>query len=534
MTEQILKVFPAVFAEFGILLERAEVAFVGGWVYNRTVPVGAPAPERGASAPPPRWLLWLLMRTHPAVRRRCRAAGRALALDLPAAVIRRWFDEWRPEHQSDVAKALGVDLRSLSDADLAAELDHRVEVIGHPAHIVVAIGYWIQVYELTELCRDLLGWDIPKTLSLLDGLSTASTRPGNQLADLARIARSSPAVLRLLADVDESTPGRLADADPEFARAFSEYVEANGHRSLRYDIIDPTLAEMPYLLLRLVAQQLELDVSPARAARESLHRRDRAADEALELLSSHSRDDKERFERALTRARRAFPALEDRVWWTTSVQAALLRYVALEIGRRLADRHQIDAVDDVFFLEADVSRSALLDGARCTEIVRIAKGQRDWAIRNPGPPAYGDPPRGAPPFDLLPRDARLVNQGVLWGITQVFGSPRGVRDERVVSGTPASGGRYTGPVRVITGDGDFDKIRTGDVVVCPTTSPAWSVVFPSMGALVADAGGMLSHPAIIAREYGIPAVVGAGNATALLHDGQTVTVDGTTGVVELG
>jgi phosphoenolpyruvate synthase/pyruvate phosphate dikinase len=79
----------------------------------------------------------------------------------------------------------------------------------------------------------------------------------------------------------------------------------------------------------------------------------------------------------------------------------------------------------------------------------------------------------------------------------------------------------------------FGKIQPGDAVVCPVTSPAWSVVFPSMGALVTDTGGMLSHPAIIARELRIPAVVGTGNATDVLKDGQRVTVDGTIGVVEL-
>jgi pyruvate,water dikinase len=79
----------------------------------------------------------------------------------------------------------------------------------------------------------------------------------------------------------------------------------------------------------------------------------------------------------------------------------------------------------------------------------------------------------------------------------------------------------------------FANIRGGDVVVCPVTSPAWSVVFPSMGALVTDSGGILSHPAIIAREHRIPAVVGTGNATNTLQDGQRVTVDGNTGVVEI-
>jgi phosphoenolpyruvate synthase/pyruvate phosphate dikinase len=69
--------------------------------------------------------------------------------------------------------------------------------------------------------------------------------------------------------------------------------------------------------------------------------------------------------------------------------------------------------------------------------------------------------------------------------------------------------------------------------VCPITSPVWSVLFPSIGALVTDTGGILSHPAIIAREYGLPAVVGTGNGTLALHDGQLVTVDGTSGIVQV-
>jgi pyruvate,water dikinase len=80
---------------------------------------------------------------------------------------------------------------------------------------------------------------------------------------------------------------------------------------------------------------------------------------------------------------------------------------------------------------------------------------------------------------------------------------------------------------------EFDRLEVGDVVVCPITSPVWSVVFPSVGALVTDAGGILSHPAIIAREYRVPAVVATGNATSVLRDGQRVTVDGSAGVVEV-
>jgi rifampicin phosphotransferase len=81
---------------------------------------------------------------------------------------------------------------------------------------------------------------------------------------------------------------------------------------------------------------------------------------------------------------------------------------------------------------------------------------------------------------------------------------------------------------------DFGKVRPGDVLVCPITSPVWSVLFPSIGGLITDTGGVLSHAAIIAREYRLPAVVGTGNATSLLVDGQLVTIDGGRGTVQVG
>jgi pyruvate,water dikinase len=467
---------------------------------------------------------------HPAIRRRIAAAREAVASDLPMTVIRRWFDEWRPEHQEDIARALALDLDSLSDRELVAELDHRLEVIAHPAHSMVAMAWWILVYELAETCRQLLGWETARMLTLLEGLSTTSTGPARQLADLAGLARSKPAVAELLAFVDENTPTRLAQADAEFARAFWHYVEANGHRAVRYDVVDPTLAERPHLLLGLVADQLDVGFSPDEVAEETTRRRGEATEEARSLLASHPDANRERFERALTRAAETYPAWEDRVWWTQSVQTALMRYLGLAIGRRLVSRGQLVTSGDMFYLSAEDARSALFDGADRRETIRVAKARRAWAMDHPGPYSYGEPPSGEPPFGLLPPPARFVNQAIMWGLAQFFGDPV-TNDGGIVTGTPASAGRYTGTVRVVMGEHQFDKIRAGDVVVCPTTSPAWSIVFPNMGALVTDAGGILSHPAIIAREHRIPAVVDTGNSTTLLRDGQLVTVDGDTGVV---
>ena len=224
---------------------------------------------------------------------------------------------------------------------------------------------------------------------------------------------------------------------------------------------------------------------------------------------------------------------EDNEYFTVSAPLALVRRAALEIGRRLVDRGQIELGDDVFHLEPDEAAAALLDGAGRHDIVTQAQGERAWVLGSPGPGSYGKDPGPPPPFSSLPAEARLANEGFLWAIERIIGpgSARRVAADGGVTGLPASPGSYTGPVRVIRNEAEFDRLRAGDVLVCPVTSPVWSVLFAGVGALVTDCGGILSHPAIIAREYGVPAVVATGNGTSTLHDGQLVTVDGTAGVV---
>ena len=100
-----------------------------------------------------------------------------------------------------------------------------------------------------------------------------------------------------------------------------------------------------------------------------------------------------------------------------------------------------------------------------------------------------------------------------------------------MTGVPASGGRATGPVRVIREPAEFGALRGGDVLVCPYTNPTWTSLFQRAAAVVVDSGGIGSHAAIVAREYGMPAVMGTGNGTTVLVDGQRVTVDGDTGRV---
>ena len=128
-------------------------------------------------------------------------------------------------------------------------------------------------------------------------------------------------------------------------------------------------------------------------------------------------------------------------------------------------------------------------------------------------------------------------EALAYSVQRVFEPERSNRREemgvRELQGLGASKGSYSGPARIIMGEEQFNRLLPGDVLVCPITSPVWSILFAKVGALVTDSGGILSHPAIIAREYGIPAVVATGNGTQIIEDGQQLLVDGEAGLVRL-
>jgi pyruvate,water dikinase len=113
-------------------------------------------------------------------------------------------------------------------------------------------------------------------------------------------------------------------------------------------------------------------------------------------------------------------------------------------------------------------------------------------------------------------------------VSQIYPSPTG---DVLVQGSPASTGVATGRARVILDSTDFGTLRAGEILVCPYTNPSWTPLFSRAAAVVVDSGGIGAHAAIVAREYGLPAVMGTGTATAVLTTGQLITVDGATGRV---
>jgi phosphohistidine swiveling domain-containing protein len=513
----------AMCSELGLLFETIDLRDIGGWEYVRIVPLHDKDRIEPSAPVVPVPLL-------PGRLRECVAAMQA---DVCGRVIARWYEEWQCEFARRIAYLRDLEVSELNDLDLGAYLKKVLELVdrGLDVHFLLQGAIWITLAELAFTCRDLLRFDDASMFALLAGLSGRSTEPSRAFAPLAELANGRPALRRRL--IERAPVDVVLAQDEQFAAAFTEFMQTHGCRALRYEVAEQNLEERPDVVIGLIADQLATGFDPDRTEAELLAGRTRAAAEARSRLTTP--EDRARFDGALARAERAYPVREDNEYFTLSAPLALVRRAALEIGRRLADRRQIDLPDDIFQLEPEQAQQALRDGAKRHGLVARGKGEHAWALAHPGPASYGKDPGPPPPSDSLPAEARLANEGFLWGVEHVFGPDTSSRVglDGAVTGVPASPGRYTGPVRVIRSEAEFERLRAGDVLVCPITSPVWSVLFPSIGALVTDTGGILSHPAIIAREYGIPAVVATGNGTVALHDGQLVTVDGTLGIVQI-
>ena len=149
------------------------------------------------------------------------------------------------------------------------------------------------------------------------------------------------------------------------------------------------------------------------------------------------------------------------------------------------------------------------------------------------PKRIGPPPAAPPPASWLPPAVRRMSRALDAAIQVKFTEPAAHNETSTVRGLNASAGRYEGTARVVISPPDFDKIKPGDVLVARSTTEAYNDIMPLIGALVTDRGGLLSHAATIAREFGIPAVVGTKEATRIIPDGARVRVDGSRGEVIL-
>lgn len=517
-----------IFEELGILLDGAEQRCLGGEVYMRMIPLGGK--DR---PPPPSWAMWLAARLAPSIRRRARAAETVIASRLPERILERWESEWRPAFANEISGLRGVDLTALDERELLDHLDRVKDLLrrGQDLHFRLHSPHALALYELGATCQELLGWDVGRALCLLTGTSVASTEVGRELRTLAERIAADPRARQAIATPGGDRLAKLRDSAPWAADAFEEYLERYGHRTFGYDPGDPTLFERPELVVGLLAEQVR---GVGAAAGDTPVQPDMLT-QARAALAGRAEQDRVRFEAALSYAQRAYGQREDNISWLDNQPCGLLRYCAVEIGRRLAERGVLVLANDAVFLDEHELRHALTTSTQedLRHLVARRKAERAWVITHPGPASYGKDPGPPPDLSPLPPALRLVN-AALDNLMQLIVAPSAHQDSADgLRGVPGSPGRYSGTVRVVRDETEFAKLQPGDVLVAPVTSPPWSVLFLQAGAVVTDGGGVLSHTAVIAREYGIPAVLATGEATRRLCDGDVVDVDGSTGFVSI-
>ncbi|HEV8191568.1 MAG TPA: PEP-utilizing enzyme, partial [Ktedonobacterales bacterium] len=229
-----------------------------------------------------------------------------------------------------------------------------------------------------------------------------------------------------------------------------------------------------------------------------------------------------RFETLLALAQRYAVVREEQAAWFT-LGWPVMRRAALRLGEELRRQGMIASTEDVFFLsQTELSAHLPADEHEPSDLrAVVAARQKEWQHQR----------RLTPPLILgKPAGAQFIMRSV-----ETMRTPREQASSGVnlLTGMPASPGRATGSVRIVRRAEDFGRFQAGEVLVAQVTAPAWTPLFERAAAVVTDGGSVAAHASLVAREYGIPAVVGTGDATARLHDGQQVTVDGSAGVVEI-
>jgi pyruvate,water dikinase len=283
-----------------------------------------------------------------------------------------------------------------------------------------------------------------------------------------------------------------------------------------FDFANPTPSETPGPLLDAIRAFLEGKAhNPYLRQREAIEKREQATQSILNRIGWPR---KGWFEKLLNWAHETAPMRENSIF-DMGMGHALIRRMFAELGRRFVASGAIESADDIYWLEkAEVEESiACLDAGKSlpTFAERIPTRKAEWqGFLKITPPV------------ILPEKTK-------WGKLIHGGEAEKKDGKTLLKGVGTSSGTITAPARVLLGPEDFNSMKPGEVLVAVTTTPAWTPLFAMAAAVVTDIGGPLSHSSIVAREYGIPAVMAARNATRHIQSGQLVTVDGTAGTVVL-
>ena len=466
--------------------------------------------------------------------RRMAETAEAAAKSEIGRLLARWNDEHLPRLTALHDRLRTLDVDGASNDELAAMLDEAQAIHDEEwtIHFRIALPMLLAMQLYDELFGELVGGTDADAHALLVGVSSESVKAGFGLSDLATEARKLG-----LADLITRTPTdtlvpalqQIADGRTFLAR-LGVYLDEYGLRQDLFDLATPTWQEDPSFALANVRNYL----ATARDPRAEYVAMARSADEALaavrERLAMYPEAVRGQFEAMVQFARQAVFLQEEHNFYIDQQGIAQLRLFYLRVGERLARDGWLVAPDDVFMLNFDELRDLVADippeeaTRRVQTLVRERRHEMAIAQTLTPPPFIGTPPDGPPP----------AGNPLERAIVRFFGGPPQQADSPgQLKGTAGSKGVATGAARVARTLEEATAVLPGEVLVAVTTMPPWTPLFGVAVAVVTETGGPLSHCAIVAREYGIPAVVGVHGATKAIVSGQQVTVDGGRGIVTI-
>jgi phosphohistidine swiveling domain-containing protein len=448
------------------------------------------------------------------------------AAALKPALGDKWNKEWLPGMQADLAESRNVDYSGYSDADLVKRFDemHQQVIDRWYIHGMLLYGF-AAANDFSDFYKEHVS-DAMEGYEALQGFETEAAKSSRGLWNLSRTARNNPELRKLFESAKpEELHTRLqaSDAGKAFLKDLDKYLEDYGWRADSvYELTQPAWWEDPGIPLGAIQGYVGIDddSSPDSQLAVATNRREELLAQARNKLAGDAAKLKQ-FE-ALYEAARSFTQIvEDHNHWIDQMGDITMRYPALEIGKRLVAKGALANADDVFMLYTEEVHEAMSSGKDFKALVKQRKDDQNRFAKIVPPPAIGGPP---PPSDDPVMDV----------LNRFFGAPvEPSADPSVLQGIAAAPGLVTGVAKVVKSLEEASKLQKDDVMVCEMTLPPWTPLFSTASAVVADTGGILSHCAIVAREYRIPCVVGTGVGTVTIKDGQKVTVDGSKGIVRI-
>jgi len=452
---------------------------------------------------------------------------------LMATVARlqeRWDEEWLPEIKKQIEEWDAFDVTAASTADLQTHLTEVWAGAQRLAdiHFQIIFPVYIALSLFDDLYNDLFPGGVLESQKLVQGFDNKTLEVARALWDLSRKARASDGVCEIL---KEHAPGDVmnvlieSDDGRTFAEELDAFLNLHGKRMSDWGIRHGSWIEDPSPIMVTLKGYIEQEGDPRDELEERAAERDDVVAAARERLQGYPSDVRDEFEHLLKAASTAVVLTEDHGYWIDFQATYRVRRVVMEMGKRLAEAGTLATAADVFVLRTDEIAAAVgaSPAADHTGLVEERKKEMEHFGSLKPPPFmgtdYGPPPPG------------LVSTA----LGKFFGTPVEQTDatDGTVSGNAGSPGKFRGTARVVRSLDEAHKLGVGEILVAETTSPSWTPLFGTAAGIVTDTGGILSHCAVVAREYGIPAVVGTGVATSMIKDGQTIEVDGDAGRVHL-